>query len=135
MSIFKAYDVRGIYGPELTEEIAYKFGRAFVTFLECKKVVVGRDMRESSPKIEESLVKGITDQGASVMKIGLSTTPMLYFATARLKYDAGINVTASHNPAEYNGFKLVGKEAVPIGGQTGIYEIAKLVKKNSFTDP
>ena len=135
MSIFKAYDVRGIYGPELTEEIAYKFGRAFVTFLECKKVVVGRDMRESSPKIEESLVKGITDQGASVMKIGLSTTPMLYFATARLKYDAGINVTASHNPAEYNGFKLVGRKAVPIGGETGIYAMAKLVKKNSFAEP
>ena len=135
MSIFKAYDVRGIYGQDLTDEIAYRFGRAFVTFLGCNRVVVGRDMRESSPKIEESLVKGLTDQGANVIKIGLATTPMLYFATAKIGYEAGINVTASHNPAEYNGFKLVGKEAVPIGGQTGIYEIAKLVKKNSFTDP
>ena len=135
MSIFKAYDVRGIYGQELTDEIAYKFGRAFVTFLGCKRVVVGRDMRESSQKLEENLVKGITDQGANVMKIGLSTTPMLYFATAKLKYHAGINITASHNPAEYNGFKLVGKGAVPIGGETGIYDLARLIRKDSFTEP
>ena len=135
MSIFKAYDVRGIYGKELTDEIAYKFGRAFATFFDCKKVVVGRDMRKSSEAIEKNLIKGLTEQGVNVIKIGLSTTPMLYFATAKFGYDAGINVTASHNPAEYNGFKLVYKDAVPISKDNGIYEIRELVREDKFTKP
>ncbi len=132
MGIFKAYDIRGIYGTELTDEIAYRFGRAFVTFLKCKTVVVGYDMRDSSPKIESNLIRGITEQGASVVRIGLSTTPMLYFAAAKFSYDAGINVTASHNPAEYNGFKLVKAGGVPISGDTGIYAMRGLVEKNKF---
>ncbi len=133
MGIFKAYDIRGIYGKELTDEIAYRFGRAFVTFLKCKTVVVGRDMRDSSPKIEAQLIRGITGQGADVVTIRLSTTPMIYFAVAKFGYDAGINVTASHNPAEYNGFKLVRKDAVPIGGETGIYEMRDIMEKNEFS--
>jgi len=134
MSIFKAYDIRGIYGQELTDDIAYKFGRAFVSFLKCKSVVVGRDMRESSPKIEENLVRGLTDQGAEVIKIGLATTPMLYFVVAKFGYDAGLNVTASHNPSQYNGFKLVKKDGVPISGDTGIYAMRDLVNANNFAD-
>ncbi|MAG15835.1 phosphomannomutase/phosphoglucomutase [Candidatus Woesearchaeota archaeon] len=134
MSLFKAYDIRGVYGEDLTDEIAYKFGRAFVSFLKCKVVVVGRDMRDTSPKIEEKLIQGLTDQGADVVRIGMATTPMLYFATAKFGYDAGINVTASHNPAKYNGFKLVRKDAVPISGDTGIYEMRDLVNEGKFED-
>jgi len=134
MDIFKAYDIRGIYGKELTDEIAYKFGRAFVSFLKCKTVVVGFDMRDSSPKIEENLIRGLTDQGANVVRIGMATTPMLYFAVAKFGYEAGINVTASHNPAKYNGLKLVRKGGVPISGETGIYEMRDLVGKNVFED-
>lgn len=133
MGIFKAYDIRGIYGTELTDEIAYRFGRAFVTFLKCKIVVVGYDMRDSSLKIESHLIRGITEQGASVVRIGLSTTPMLYFAAAKFGYDAGINVTASHNPSEYNGFKLVKAGGVPISGDSGIYEMRDLVENNKFS--
>ena len=135
MSIFKAYDIRGIYGQDLTDEIAYRIGRAFATFFKCKNVAVGRDMRNSSSAVEENLIKGLTDQGVNVVKIGLSTTPMLYFATAKFGYDAGINVTASHNPAEYNGFKLVRRDAVPISGDTGIYKMQELVQENNFTEP
>jgi phosphomannomutase len=134
MSMFKAYDIRGIYGEELTDDIAYKFGRAFVSFLKCKTVVVGRDMRESSPKIEENLIRGLIEQGANVIKIGLATTPMLYFVVAKFGYDAGLNVTASHNPSQYNGFKLVKKDGVPISGNTGIYAMRDLVKENKFVD-
>ena len=129
MSIFKAYDIRGIYGEELTEELSYRIGRSFASMLKCKKVVVGRDMRESSPSIEKALVRGLTDQGANVIKIGLASTPMLYFAVEKLKCDAGINVTASHNPGKYNGFKLTREHAMPISGETGIYKLEKLTKK------
>ncbi len=132
MGIFKAYDIRGVYGRDLTDEIAYRFGRAFVTFLKCKAVVVGYDMRDSSPNVESNLIRGITDQGVDVVRIGLSTTPMLYFAVAKFGYDAGINVTASHNPAEYNGFKLVKRDGVPISGDTGIYGMRDLVEANKF---
>lgn len=134
MSIFKAYDIRGIYGTELTEEIAYRFGRAFVTFLKCKKVAVGHDMRDSSPSIEAELIRGLTEQGADVTLIGMATTPMLYFAAAKFGYDAGINVTASHNPGKYNGFKLVRENAIPISGETGIYAIRDLVESGKFSE-
>lgn len=132
MSIFKAYDIRGIYPNELNEELAYKIGRAFVDFLSCKKVVVGYDIRESSPKIVDSIIKGITDQGADVIDIGLCTTPMCYYANGKLKSDASIMITASHNPGEYNGFKLCREDAIPISGDTGIKAIEKLVLENKF---
>lgn len=130
MSIFKAYDIRGKVPSELDEDIAYKFGRAFVTFLSCKEVCVGQDARKSSPKLYQALVKGITEQGANVINIGLCSTPLFYFATHN--YSAGIMVTASHNPAEYNGFKLCRNGTVPISGDTGIKEIETLVAKNKF---
>ena len=131
--IFKAYDIRGIYPEQLNEEDAYKIGRAFVTFLECKEVVVGQDMRKSSPVLFKSLIKGITDQGADVIDIGYCSTPYFYFGTA--KHEAGIMVTASHNPAEYNGFKMCRKNAIPISGATGIMDIKDLVVKNDFSSP
>jgi len=130
--IFKAYDVRGVYPSEIDEDVAYKIGRAFVAFLGCKKVVVGQDMRKSSPSLFEALTRGITDQGADVIDIGACDTPYFYFGTA--KYEAGIMVTASHNPAKYNGFKFCSKNAIPISGDTGIDDIRKLVVKNSFSE-
>ena len=111
--IFKAYDIRGIYGDTLTDEIAYQIGRAFVSFLNCKKVVVGRDMRAHSEAVYAALARGLTEQGADVIDIGLSSTPMCYFANGKLGADASLMITASHNPGEWNGFKLCRADAVP----------------------
>lgn len=132
MGIFKAYDIRGIYPEQLNKETAYRIGRALVAFLKVDKVVVGRDCRLSSDALFEALAKGINDQGADVYDIGLSTTPMLYFANQ--KFPAGIMITASHNPKEYNGFKLCREKAIPISGDTGIKEIEILVKKGEFEE-
>ncbi|MFC1742253.1 phosphomannomutase/phosphoglucomutase [Nanoarchaeota archaeon] len=131
--IFKAYDIRGVYQEDFTEDDAYRIGRAFVIFVGCKEVVVGQDMRESSPKLFEALARGITDQGADVIDIGFCSTPYFYFGTA--PHEAGMMVTASHNPAKYNGFKMCRKSAIPISGDTGIKDIRDLVLKNEFKDP
>lgn len=133
--IFKAYDIRGIYGQDLNEEIAYKIGRAFVSFLGCKQVMIGKDTRLSTPALSESLIKGITDQGADVLDIGLSTTDMFYFAENYYECESGIMVTASHNTGKYNGFKLIRQKAAPIGAGTGIEEIEKIFHENNFTEP
>jgi phosphomannomutase len=130
--IFKAYDIRGIYGDTVNEEMALKIGRAFVTFLKCKKVVVGRDMRPHSGPLFEALTKGITMQGADVIDLGLCTSPMSYYANGTLGADAGIMITASHNPGEWNGFKLSREKAIPISGDTGIGDIEKIVNDESF---
>jgi len=130
--IFKAYDIRGIYGQDLTEEIAYKIGRAFVTFVACKKVVVARDIRPHSEPLFAALAKGLTEQGADVIDIGYGSTPMSYFANGTLGADASVMITASHNPAEWNGFKLCRAQAVPISGATGILDIEKIVAEESF---
>lgn len=132
--IFRAYDIRGVYQDDLTDEIAYKIGRAFVTFLNPKVVVLGRDMRNSSVPLHNALAKGITDQGADVIDIGMCTTPMLYFAIAKYGRDSGIMITASHNPSKYNGFKLNREKAIPISGETGIQEVKKLAEDNKFED-
>ena len=134
-SIFKAYDVRGLYPKEINENAVYNIGRALVAHTGAEKVVVGFDMRGTSLKIQESLVKGITDQGADVFKIGLSSTPMLYFASWKLEdIDAAIMITASHNPAEYNGLKLCLRNAVPIGEGSGMEKIKELAIKDHFLD-
>ena len=130
--IFKAYDIRGIYGDTLTDEIAYQIGRAFVSFLNCKKVVVGRDMRAHSEAVYAALARGLTEQGADVIDIGLSSTPMCYFANGKLGADASLMITASHNPGEWNGFKLCRADAVPISGATGIADIEALVERGEF---
>lgn len=130
--IFKAYDIRGIYGKTLTEDLAYKIGRAFATLLKPGKVVVGRDMRPHSQPLFEALARGLTEQGADVIDLGLCSTPMSYYANGRLGADAGIMITASHNPGEWNGFKLCRSQAVPISGASGIGDIEKIVNEGSF---
>ncbi len=134
MSVFKAYDIRGIYPEELDESKAYLIGKAFVELLKkdglnVKSVVVSRDDRKSSGSLSDALAKGIISQGVEVKYIGLSTTPMNYFAINKLKADGGIQVTASHNPPQYNGFKLSRKEARPISKDTGIDFIEQLTLK------
>lgn len=132
MSIFKAYDIRGLYGKDLTDELAYKIGRAFVTFTGCRKVVVARDIRPHSEPLFANLAKGITEQGADVIDLGYGSTPMSYFANGFCGADAGVMLTASHNPAPWNGFKLCRANAVPISGVSGIKDIEKIVLDGSF---
>jgi phosphomannomutase len=139
MSIFKAYDIRGIYPNELNEDTAYKIARAYADILKKElkkdniKVVVGRDMRLSSPSLAEQVIKGFTDQGINVIDVGLVSTPTFYFAVAHYKYDGGIQVSASHNPKEYNGMKIVKAKAYPVSYETGINEIEKKVAENKFS--
>jgi phosphomannomutase len=135
MSIFKAYDIRGIVGKELDEDLAHKIGRGFATLLKPKTVVVARDMRPHSPALAAALVRGLTQQGVDVVDIGMASTPMCYFANGSLKADASIMITASHNPGEYNGFKLCRADAGPISGQTGIKELEQIVLAASFDAP
>ncbi|HOS88268.1 MAG TPA: phosphomannomutase/phosphoglucomutase [Candidatus Pacearchaeota archaeon] len=135
--IFKAYDIRGIYPDELNEEAAYNIGRAFISFLgkDSPEIVVGMDNRFSSGSLVASLEKGIIEQGGKVIKIGLCSSPMFYFAVAKYNYDGGIMVTASHNPKNYNGFKLVGQAGIPISSDNGLQQIKELVKAGNFKSP
>ncbi|TAL19042.1 phosphomannomutase/phosphoglucomutase, partial [Patescibacteria group bacterium] len=123
-SIFKAYDIRGLAPGEITEEVAWRVGQALVVETGARAILVGRDMRETSPKLEQAVVAGIKSQGADAVRIGLTTTPMFYFAVAAYElHDAGAMVTASHNPSQYNGFKLVRDDSTPIGGGSGMEEV------------
>ena len=133
--IFKAYDIRGIYGKGLDETLATAIGRAFVTFLRCKKVVIGYDMRPHSKPLFDALCKGIILQGADVVNIGLCSTPMSYYANGSLGADGSIMITASHNPGEWNGFKLCREQGIPISGATGIKDIEQIVLGKSFAAP
>jgi phosphomannomutase len=133
--IFKAYDIRGIYGDTLTDDIVFKIARAFATFLKCRKVVVGRDMRPHSEPLFKALSRGLVLHGAEVIDLGLCSTPMSYYANGLLGGDAGIMITASHNPGEWNGLKLSRKLAIPISGDTGIAEIEKIVAAGAFDPP
>jgi phosphomannomutase len=134
--IFKAYDIRGLYPEEFNEKVAYKVGRAMVVFSEAKRVVIGRDMRESSDSIFEALASGVMDQGADVINIGKCTTPMLDFAVGNFEpNDAGVMITASHNPKEYNGLKLVKSDASSIGIGIGMEEIRDMAVRDSFPNP
>jgi len=138
--IFKAYDIRGIYPEELDEEIIFKIGKAYADILidEAKKdevtMVVGQDMRVSSPMLTKSLIKGIVGQGVNVIDIGLSSTPTFYYGVTTLGVDGGMQVSASHNPKEYNGVKIVRKKALPVGYDNGIDLIEQKVKTNDFFD-
>ncbi|HLZ22175.1 MAG TPA: phosphomannomutase/phosphoglucomutase [Ktedonobacterales bacterium] len=132
--IFKAYDVRGIYPSELDEDAAYRIGRAMVQYLDVERVAVGRDMRLSSPALASALLRGITDQGADAVDLGLTTTDELYFAVGKFGYPAGVMVTASHNPARYNGIKMCRAEAVPISSETGLNAMRDIALAGSFQE-
>jgi phosphomannomutase len=130
-SIFKAYDIRGIYPTDLNEEAAYAIGRAFVTFLEAKQVLVGRDMRLSGPQIFDAVTRGIMDQGADVVNIGMVSTDQYYFACSELKLP-GMMVTASHNPKQYNGFKMVRQMPYLLSGDQGIQDLRRIVENDAY---
>ncbi len=134
-SIFHAYDIRGKYPEEISEDLSYAIGRTFALFLQKgrkKKVVVGvgRDMRLSSPLLFREFVKGILEQGCSVVDLGMITTPMLYFAVLHFAFDGGAVISASHNPNPYNGIKLTREKAIPLGGETGIFWIRDFILQN-----
>ncbi len=133
--IFKAYDIRGIYPTDLDADMAEAIGRAFVLFTGARRIVVGRDMRPHSDALFQGLARGLTGQGADVIDIGLCSTPMSYFANGTLRADGSIMITASHNPGEWNGFKLCRANAVPISGATGIADIQRLVEAGNWPAP
>ncbi|MEN8207736.1 MAG: phosphomannomutase/phosphoglucomutase [Candidatus Fermentibacteria bacterium] len=128
MKAFKAYDIRGVYGRDFDGETVYRIGFFLPGLLKADKVLVGYDCRESTPDVLSSLVRGITDSGADVYDVGLATTPMVYFATAVHGFGASVQITASHNPAEYNGLKISRTGALPVGYDTGLSELEKMVK-------
>ncbi len=132
LTCFKAYDIRGKLGEELNDDIAYRIGRAYGQLLKPKNVVVGGDVRETSESLKLALANGLMDEGVDVIDLGMTGTEEIYYATADLKVDGGIEVTASHNPIDYNGMKLVREGARPISGDTGLNEIKLLAEENRF---
>lgn len=131
-SIFKAYDIRGTVPDQLSPEDAYKIGAALAQYLQPTSIAVGRDMRISSNDMFEQLARGINDQGADVIDLGLISTDALYFAVGKFGYDGGVMITASHNPKEYNGFKICRKNAVPLSGQEGLNQILTGIQDGSY---
>lgn len=127
MGAFHAYDIRGVYNQDFDKDTAYKVGYFLPKLIPSKFIVVGRDVRESSPEIYEYLTKGITDAGVDVWDIGLATTPLVYFSTVFFNADASVQITASHNPKQYNGMKISRAKAIPVGGDTGLKDLEKLV--------
>lgn len=132
LSCFKAYDIRGKLGSELNNEIAYRIGRAYAEYLQPSSVVLGADIRLSSEQLKLALAEGLMDGGADVIDIGMTGTEEIYFAAFYLDVDGGIEITASHNPLDYNGMKLVKRGALPISGDTGLNEIKRLAEANQF---
>jgi len=134
-SIFKAYDIRGLYPSELTEAGARAIGRAYVAYLDARRIAVSRDMRTSSPSLAAAFIDGAREQGADVVDYGMCATDMLYFAVVRDALDGGAQITASHNPKQYNGIKMVRKEAFPLSGDAGIGEIRDMVASGKIPAP
>lgn len=135
LSCFKAYDIRGKLGEELNDEIAYRIGRAYAQHLNARCVVVGSDVRLTSEPLKQALAKGLLDAGANVIDIGMTGTEEIYFAAFHLDVDGGIEVTASHNPMDYNGMKFVGRGALPISGDSGLLEIQQIAESQEFVTP
>jgi phosphomannomutase len=133
--IFKAYDVRGLYPEQVDEQIAHDIGRAFVSYLQARRIAVSRDMRLSSPSLAGAFIDGARSQGADVVDYGLAGTDMLYYAVARDGHDGGAQITASHNPKQYNGMKLVRREAFPLSGDAGIGEIGDMLVCRTIPPP
>jgi phosphomannomutase len=125
--IFKAYDVRGVYPGEVNEDAARAIGAAFVVYLQAKRIAVSRDMRLSSPTVAQAFIDGATAQGADVVDYGMQATDMLYFAVAKDRLDGGVQITASHNPKQYNGMKMVRQDAWPLSGEEGLKEIREMI--------
>lgn len=134
-SCFKAYDIRGRVPDQLNEDIAYRIGRAFAQYLGAKRVCLGHDIRLTSPAFSAAVARGLNDAGADVLDIGLVGTEEIYFASFNNEVDGGIVVTASHNPKDYNGMKLVRENARPISGDTGLFEIRALAESGDFLEP
>jgi len=134
LTCFKAYDIRGKLGEELNTDIAYRIGRAFAQHTKAKKVVVGGDIRLTSKELKLALANGLMDGGTDVVDIGLCGTEHIYFTTSHLNCDGGIVVTASHNPIDYNGMKLVRENSKPISGDTGLFDIKALAEGNEFDE-
>lgn len=132
LTCFKAYDIRGKLGDELNEEIAYRIGRAYAVYLKPTSVVIGADIRHTSEPLKMAVANGLMDEGVNVIDIGMTGTEEVYFATFHLQVDGGIEVTASHNPLDYNGMKLVKEGSKPISGDTGLHEIQRLAEANDF---
>jgi len=133
--IFKAYDIRGLYPGELNEDVVYKVGRALVGHLGAMRIAMGEDNRASSPSLSHAFAKGVTDAGADIVRLGMLSTPMLYFASAHLDVDAAAMITASHNPPEYNGIKLCLRNAVPMGLSSGLSDLRTIIEKNEWSEP
>src|SRR5260370_37291990 len=134
-AIFKAYDVRGIYGQDLTNEIAYRIGRAAAQYLNTPEIAVGRDMRISSPQLAAALIRGVTDQGVNAIDLGMTTTDELYFAVGKFNFHAGVMITASHNPGKYNGMKFCRAQAFPISLESGLADIRDLAISGNYIEP
>jgi len=132
---FKAYDVRGIYPTELDEDGAYRIGRAYVETFEPRRIAIGHDMRVSAPAMAEAAIRGATAAGADVLDLGLVGTEMVYFAVGDLGLDGGIAVTASHNPKQYTGMKIVRRGALPVGGDSGLLDIRDRAAAQAETEP
>ncbi len=128
MKAFKAYDIRGVYNKDFDKNDVYKVGYFLPQVLKANKILIGSDVRESSPEVLEYLIKGITDAGIDVYYAGLATTPMVYYSTAKFGFDGSVMITASHNPAEYNGLKVSGTDARPVGFDTGLNEVKVLME-------
>ena len=133
MGVFKAYDIRGVYNQDFNKETAYKIGYFLPKLLPCDFIVVGRDIRLSSDEIFENLCNGINDAGVDVWNLGLATTPMVYFSTVYYKAQASVQITASHNPKQYNGMKISRAMAIPVGGDTGLKELERMVNEEKVT--
>jgi len=127
--------VRGIYGQDLTDEIAYRIGRAAAYYLNVPEIAVGRDMRLSSPQLAAALIQGITDQGVNAIELGMTTTDELYFAVGKFNYPAGVMITASHNPGKYNGMKFCRAQAFPISLESGLADIRDLAISGNYAEP
>ena len=134
ITCFKAYDIRGKLGEQLNTDVAYRVGRAFAQHTQAKTVVVGGDIRLTSEELKHALAEGLMAGGTNVIDLGLAGTEHIYFATSHLQCDGGIVVTASHNPIDYNGMKLVRENSKPISGDTGLFDIQALAEKNDFVD-
>ena len=131
-TIFKAYDIRGVYPEQINKEIAYKIGYALAHKMKPHSIAIGRDMRVSSDELFEGLAAGINDMGVDVVDLGLISTDGLYFAVGRHGYDGGVMITASHNPAQYNGLKICKKNAEPLSGQDGLNQLLKLIQEDKL---